>query len=98
MATDLAARTCVPCHGGMPTVSPAEVEPLLGQLEGWRVEEGKKLVKRFKRKDFVDAVDFAARIVPIAEGEGHHPDLYVRHGSVDVFIWTHAVDGLTEND
>jgi 4a-hydroxytetrahydrobiopterin dehydratase len=99
VAAKLAEKKCVPCHGGMPTLKPDEVAPLLADLgAGWRVEEGKKLVKRFKRKDFLDAIAFVDRIGPIAEGEGHHPDLYVRYGSVDAILWTHAVDGLTEND
>ncbi len=34
----------------------------------------------------------------IAEAEDHHPDFCVSYGRVDVRIWTHAVDGLTESD
>ncbi len=34
----------------------------------------------------------------IAESEGHHPDLSVRYGKVEVLYTTHAIDGLSEND
>jgi 4a-hydroxytetrahydrobiopterin dehydratase len=98
MATELAAKRCVPCHGGMPTLTETEVARLIGELDGWRVEGGKRIVKTFKRKDFVDAVAFVDGIVPIAEGEGHHPDLHVSWGKLGVEVWTHAVGGLTEND
>jgi 4a-hydroxytetrahydrobiopterin dehydratase len=99
MVTELAGKTCVPCHGGMPTLAEAEIARLMGQLDGWHLEGGKRISKTFKRKGFVGAVELVNQIVPVAEGEGHHPDLHVAaSGRVGVEIWTHAVDGLTEND
>jgi 4a-hydroxytetrahydrobiopterin dehydratase len=94
----LAERRCVPCEGGTPALKPEEVKPLLSQVKGWEVEDGKKLVKSFKFPDFVKAVDFVNAITPVAEGEGHHPDLFVKWGEVRVMLWTHAAGGLTEND
>jgi 4a-hydroxytetrahydrobiopterin dehydratase len=95
----LADRACVPCRGGVPPLTVEQIPPLLEQLGGgWQVEEGKKLSKRFKVKNFVKAVDFVNRITPIAEAEGHHPDLYVRWGEVKVIQWTHAIGGLTPSD
>jgi 4a-hydroxytetrahydrobiopterin dehydratase len=38
------------------------------------------------------------KIAPIAEAEGHHPDLLLSYGSLTVWLWTHAAGGLTEND
>ncbi|MDP9352706.1 MAG: 4a-hydroxytetrahydrobiopterin dehydratase, partial [Chloroflexota bacterium] len=89
---------CVPCQCGTPPLGTEQIAPLLQQLEGWEVEENKKLVKRYKFKNFVQAVDFVNQITPIAEAEGHHPDLYVRWGEVRAFVWTHKIDGLTESD
>ena len=62
------------------------------------MEEGKRLVKTFRFQDFLQAVGFVNAIAPVAEAEGHHPDLHVRWGEVRVILWTHAVGGLTEND
>jgi 4a-hydroxytetrahydrobiopterin dehydratase len=85
--------------GGVPPLSPTEFTPLLARLgEGWRVEEDKKLVKSYRVKNFVRAVDLVNAITPVAEAEGHHPDLYVRWGEVRVYLWTHKIDGLTESD
>lgn len=75
-----------------------QVEPLLAQLEGWRVEEGKTLVKTFKFKNFVQAVGFVDAITPIAEAEGHHPDLCLSWGKVEASLSTHSVGGLTTKD
>lgn len=98
MVDNLADRSCTPCDAGTPPLSAREVEPLVGQLRGWRVENAKKLTKSYRFKDFVGAVAFVDAIVPLAEAEGHHPDLLVRWGEVRVYLWTHAVGGLTDND
>ncbi|HEX2185314.1 MAG TPA: 4a-hydroxytetrahydrobiopterin dehydratase [Chloroflexota bacterium] len=98
MATGLADKRCTPCEGGTPPLTSEQVKPLLAQLDGWEVEEGKKLTKSFRFDNFVQAVDFVNAITPVAEAEGHHPDLYVRWGEVRVYLWTHAIDGLSEND
>ncbi len=94
----LADLKCIPCKGGVPPLTPDQYEPLLAQIEGWEVQGGKKLVKRYRLKNFVQAVDFVNAIVPVAESEGHHPDLYVAWGKVEVYLWTHKIDGLTESD
>jgi len=99
MASALADRACVPCKGGTPPLTAAQVEPLRAQLgTGWDIEEGKKLVRSFPFKNFVRAVEFVDAITPVAEAEGHHPDLFVRWGEVRVILWTHAIGGLSESD
>src|SRR5437879_897799 len=82
--SSLADKRCVPCLGGTPPLTPAEIAPLLAQLEGWTVEAHKRLTKPFKFKNFVEAVAFVNAIMPVAEHEGHHPDLHVRWGQVRV--------------
>src|SRR5687767_9747345 len=84
----LADKRCVPCEGGMPPLPQEEVERLLGQVRGWKVEEGKQLVKAFRFKDFLEAVALVNAITPVAEAEGHRPDLLVRWGEVRVTLWT----------
>ena len=99
MATSLADQKCVPCKGGTPPLTDAEIAPLRAELgPGWEVEAGTKLIKSFSFKNFVAAVDFVNAIARVAEEEGHHPDLYVRWGQVRVFLWTHVIDGLTPSD
>lgn len=99
MQTRLDERRCVPCEGGVPTLNPDRIQELMPHLDdGWRVEEGNKLARPFKFRNFLQAVDFVNLITPIAEAEGHHPDLHVRWGEVRVELWTHAIGGLSEND
>lgn len=97
----LTERRCVPCEGGTPPLGADRIAELLGQVEGWALQqtgEHDELVKTFRFGNFVEAVQFVDRITPVAEEEGHHPDLAVGYGRVEVHLWTHAAGGLTDND
>jgi 4a-hydroxytetrahydrobiopterin dehydratase len=95
----LAARTCVPCRGGVDPLSGAALEALSGQLgRGWRVVDGKRLEREFRFKNFRQAMAFANAIAAVAEEQKHHPDLTVGWGRLGVTLFTHAIGGLHEND
>ena len=96
--SDLSAKQCVPCRGGVPPMSPAEIIPLHGQLSGWDVIGYHHLHKAYGFPDFAQALAFVDRIGALAEAQGHHPDLELSWGRVAVKIWTHKIDGLTESD
>jgi 4a-hydroxytetrahydrobiopterin dehydratase len=74
------------------------VAPLLAQLEGWKAVENHYIEKSYDLADFAQALDLVNRIGAVAEEQGHHPDLFLTWGRVDVSIWTHKIDGLTESD
>ncbi len=94
----LADQTCVPCRGGVPALKGAELEALKAQLPGWEVVNEHHLHRTFQFPDFKTALDFVNRAGAIAEEQGHHPDLLLAWGRVEVTIFTHKVDGLTESD
>ena len=96
--SELADRQCVPCKGGVPPLTAEVMGPLLAQLDGWTVVEGHHLHKRYTLKSFAEALALVNRIGAIAEEQQHHPDLLLAWGRVDVTIWTHKIDGLTESD
>jgi 4a-hydroxytetrahydrobiopterin dehydratase len=54
--------------------------------------------KTFVFPDFKTALAFVNRVGAVAEAEGHHPDLSLTWGRVDVKTYTHKIDGLTESD
>ena len=68
------------------------------RLPEWMVVNGHHLHRLFKFPDFVTALDFVNRAGAVAEEQGHHPDLLLGWGKVEVTIWTHDSDGLTESD
>ncbi|MFO8001619.1 MAG: 4a-hydroxytetrahydrobiopterin dehydratase [Marinilabilia sp.] len=66
--------------------------------ENWTIENG-QLTRTFVRKNFVDAVDFAQRLVPIAEAADHHPDIEIfAYKKVTVRLKSHDVGEITERD
>jgi 4a-hydroxytetrahydrobiopterin dehydratase len=95
---DLAAKQCVPCRGGVPPLAREAIDALLPQVAGWEVAGGHHLARTFTFPDFLSALDFVNRVGAVAEEEGHHPDLYLSWGKVEIRTWTHKIDGLTEND
>lgn len=96
--TELAAKQCVPCRGGVPPLKGAELAALHQQLPSWKVVDEHHLEKSFSFPDFVQALAFTNRVGQLAEEQGHHPDIYLTWGRVDIKIWTHKIDGLTESD
>lgn len=99
MTSDLAAKSCIPCRGGVPPMEGEEIQALLTLLgNGWTVIDDHHIQKNYKFKDFADALGFTNRIGAIAEEQGHHPDIYLAWGKVGITIWTHKIDGLTESD
>ena len=94
----LADQHCVPCRGGVPPLQGEELNGLKSQAAGWAVVDGHHLSRVFRFPDFRAALEFVDRVGAVADAEGHHPDLYLAWGKVEVRIWTHKIDGLTESD
>lgn len=94
----LAAKTCVPCRGGVPPLKGAELVALLGQVDGWNVVQEHHITKSFKFPNFRQALEFVDRVGELAEEQGHHPDIFLAWGKVEITSWTHKINGLTESD
>lgn len=96
---NLATQKCVPCEGDTAPLTRDEAERYLQQVSNWMLwPDGNTISKSFKFKNFKDAFTFAAKVADQAEEEGHHPDLLVSWGRVEVELSTHAIGGLSEND
>jgi len=96
--SDLAARHCVPCRGGVPPLNGDELARLAAQLPAWQVVEEHHIARSFRFPDFRTALAFVNRVGEIAEAEGHHPDITLAWGRADVLTYTHKINGLTESD
>ncbi|HVP19490.1 MAG TPA: 4a-hydroxytetrahydrobiopterin dehydratase [Spirochaetia bacterium] len=95
----LAAKDCVPCRGGVPPLAAELVDELRRQISPeWEVVNGHHLEREIRVKNFRQAMALANRIAEIAESQRHHPDLLVQWGKLKVTLFTHAIDGLHEND
>ncbi len=96
--SDLATKTCVPCRGGVPPLKGEELASLQKQVDGWNAIEEHHITKAFKFPDFREALAFANRVGELAEEQGHHPDILLAWGKVEITTWTHKISGLTESD
>lgn len=98
---ELSRRHCVPCEGGTPPLEAEDIAALLPQVPLWTMQQGPQgdeLSRTVETGDFLTAVQLVDRMTPIAESEGHHPDLEVGWGRVAIHLTTHAAQGLTPND
>lgn len=96
--SELASKQCVPCRGGVPPLAGEELTKLSAQLNNWNVVDEHHLQKEYKFKDYREALQFVNQLSEIAEEQGHHPDICFGWGKVEVKIWTHKINGLTESD
>ncbi|MDO8664154.1 MAG: 4a-hydroxytetrahydrobiopterin dehydratase [Candidatus Liptonbacteria bacterium] len=103
----LSDKKCIACEGGVPPLTEGEIKTYLTQIkEGWEVIDtstslsagNKKIQKEFIFENFKQAMEFVNKVAPIAEEEGHHPDIYIFYNKVKLELWTHAIGGLSEND
>ncbi len=96
--TELAGKTCVPCRGDVPPLKGEKLEELSRQVPDWEVVDEHHLGRKFRFKNFREALDFVNRVGELAEEQAHHPDIELGWGRVGITIFTHKIDGLTESD
>jgi 4a-hydroxytetrahydrobiopterin dehydratase len=95
---ELTQKHCTPCRGGIPKLAGDNLKGYEQQVPAWRVMFEHHLAKTFVFPDFKSGLDFVNAVGALAEAEGHHPDVCLSWGKVDVMIYTHKLDGLSEND
>src|SRR5205809_8072904 len=97
---ELTQKKCVPCEGGVPSLTIAQAEGFLENVRGWKLtNEGQRIRKQWVVKNFMAGMAFFNKVAELAESEGHHPDLHPEgYRNVAVEILTHAIGGLSEND
>lgn len=96
--TELAAKTCQPCKGGVPPLAGAELDALAKQVPQWKVFDAHHITRTFTFPDFKQALAFVNKAGAIAEEQGHHPDILLAWGKAEVTTYTHKINGLTESD
>ena len=100
-ASALAGKRCQACEGGVAKYSREEARQQIDKLgSDWELSDDAKLISRkWKLKNFVEAMDFANKVAQLAEQEQHHPDLHITgYRQLRIDLTTHAIDGLSEND
>ncbi|HDN25991.1 MAG TPA: 4a-hydroxytetrahydrobiopterin dehydratase [Thioploca sp.] len=97
--SDLTAKRCKPCEGGVKPLTKEEAQGLLSQLQDWALNETATEISRtYKFKNYYETMAFVNAVAWIAHKEDHHPDLEVGYSRCLVRYSTHAIGGLSEND
>ena len=100
--SELFAKKCVPCEGGVPALDISEIHKYQKKIDGWDVIKNEKnihfLEKKFIFKNFVESQKFVNEVGRVSEEEGHHPEILFGWGYAKINISTHAIEGLSEND
>ena len=99
---DLSKKKCLPCEGGLPALDYNEIHKYLKKINDWDVKTNEKkyyyIEKKFVFKNFIESQKFVNIVGEISENESHHPDISFGWGYANIKIYTHAVEGLSEND
>lgn len=98
---DLKTMHCSRIRKEEAPLSEGEVNRYLEKVSEWSVVEKDgipRLEKRYKFKDFKEALAFTNRVGEIAEEQDHHPLIATEWGRVTVTWWTHVIKGLHLND
>jgi len=99
MKAELENKKCVPCELGTNPLNHSDIMVFSDILsDGWEVINDVKIEKKFKFKDFKEALEFTNKVGALAEEEGHHPDIQLSWGKVVISLTTHKIHGLSEND
>lgn len=61
-------------------------------------ETDNKLTKRFKFKDFSEALAFVNKVGELAEAAQHHPDITFGWGYAEITLTTHSEGKVTAKD
>ncbi|MEM6611298.1 MAG: 4a-hydroxytetrahydrobiopterin dehydratase [Cyanobacteria bacterium P01_C01_bin.72] len=99
--TELLEQKCVPCEGNVAPATAEEIERDKKQVPDWDlVTENSelRLQRVYQFSNFAEALAFTNLVGEIAEAQGHHPALLTEWGKVTVTWWTHAINGLHQND
>lgn len=97
--TNLTAKTCTPCQGGIPPMTATQAEEFIANVPGWSLlEEATKLKRTVEFSNFVKAQVFVNKVADLCEAEGHHADISFGWGYARIIFQTHKINGLHEND
>lgn len=97
---ELKERHCIPCEGGITALDLASATRLRDKLQArWQLTDGGKVLEAsFEFRDYWRTVPFVNAVAWIAHREDHHPDIQFGYRKCTIRWWTHAIDGLSEND
>jgi 4a-hydroxytetrahydrobiopterin dehydratase len=63
-------------------------------VKGWKINDG-QLKKTFNFETYKDVLKFVNKVGSIAEKENHHPDMLVKYNSVNISLFDHDANKVS---
>ena len=63
----------------------------------WEIKDN-KLFRSYECDSFLSAIEFINKIAQIAEKEDHHPNITNVYNKVEIVLFTHSENAITEKD
>ena len=97
---DLAQKRCTPCSGDAQPMTLQQATHMRAQLAPeWELSaDTRTLSAHYEFKNYYQTTAFVNAVIYVAHREDHHPDIAFGYRTCSITWWTHAVNGLTEND
>lgn len=96
----LAQKKCKSVEHAAP-LDPLQIEEMMTYVPEWDLvvlAESLAIRRRFKFKNFKEALDFVKQVGELAEEQNHHPDISLGWGFAEFTLYSHDIQGLHEND
>ncbi|WP_054955417.1 4a-hydroxytetrahydrobiopterin dehydratase [Paenibacillus dakarensis] len=75
-----------------------EVETHLEQLEGWELEQGRWIIRKYTFPSFMKGIAFVDQVAAISEAFGHHPYITIDYKTVTLRLTSWDDGGITAVD
>jgi 4a-hydroxytetrahydrobiopterin dehydratase len=90
-------KKCQACEGGVEALEESVIKSFLSTIPGWEYT-ALRLSRKFEFKNHYQAIAFVNAVAWVSHSENHHPIMEVGFRDVTILYWTHAIDGISDND
>ncbi|MCP3030210.1 4a-hydroxytetrahydrobiopterin dehydratase [Halobacillus sp. A1] len=75
-----------------------EKQDRVDQLDNWKLEDGKFIVKRYRFREFLKGIEFVDQVAAYSEDIQHHPFISIDYKMVTMKLTSWNAKGLTDLD
>ena len=75
-----------------------EVEVHLERLDGWRLEEGRWIIRKYNFSSYMKGIAFVGEVAAISEAFDHHPFITIDYKVVTLRLTSWDEGGITAMD
>lgn len=80
------------------TYTEEELQTHLESLEGWELEEGRWIVRKYNFPSFMKGIAFVDEVAAISEAFNHHPFITIDYKTVTLRLTSWEQGGITTLD